>query len=68
MHNTYKVLIVNADMQKTQLPIKFMICAHKSLNSPSYAIMYRDESLALIGMHNSCHSNCTLDTESDREC
>lgn len=26
-------------------------------------IRYRDESLPLIGMHNSCHSNCNLDTK-----
>lgn len=26
-------------------------------------IRYRDESLPLIGMHNSCPSNCNLDTE-----
>lgn len=26
-------------------------------------ISYRNESLLLIGMHNSCYSNCNLDTE-----
>lgn len=37
-----------------------------STDSPKYSyvpIRYRDESLPLIGMHNSCHSNRNLDTE-----
>lgn len=37
-----------------------------SADSPKYSyvlIRYRDESLSLIGMHNSCHSNRNLDTE-----
>lgn len=44
-------------------PSKHMLLAHKWLNTATYVIAYRDESLLLIGMHNSCHSNYTLDTE-----